>query len=260
MDSDCAGSAYFCLSGSCTSKRGVGSMCSGNNYCMNGMCSGDGICCNSSCTASCQGCSMANTGVATGTCSPRSSTSEEASLCVGACPFGYAICNPGAAYCGRTLWNFEGGTPTSASATEWNPGEAGLEYTMARAHTGSWSAKILSDPGNYNAGPNIYMCDVNTGLGIDLRGKSFKAWFLADGPSDPGAYCQFGTLDINGAQIDAFPGTPTSPGNFNVTTYGTWFQVTYPFSASSSAIANLFFQCYFGAWAGSLYFDDVSIN
>jgi hypothetical protein len=257
---DCV-STSFCLNAVCTAKRGVGGGCSGNNYCSNNMCSSDGVCCSSACTASCQACSMANTGVATGTCLPRATTSREVATCVNACPNGYAICNPGAPYCGRTLWTFEDGVPANTgSSLEWNPGEAGLEYTMARAHTGMWSAKILSDPMNYNAGPNIYMCDVNTGLGIDLRGKSFKAWFLADGPSDPGAYCQFGTIDINGAQIDAFPGTPTMPANFNVTTFGSWYLVTYPFSTSSSAIANLFFQCYFGAWAGSLYFDDVSIN
>jgi hypothetical protein len=31
-------------------------------------------------------------------------------------------------------------------------------------------------------------------------------------------------------------------------------------NSASTDIANIGFQCYFGVWSGSLYFDDVSVQ
>ncbi|HXU01617.1 MAG TPA: hypothetical protein VN903_11530 [Polyangia bacterium] len=244
----------FCGSSMCQVKKTVGGSCGGNNQCMNSMCSVDGVCCNSACTASCQGCSMANTGQPSGMCWARSNTAPLVAVCANACPYGYALCSMAGSVtgCGRTLWNMEGGRPAIMNSLEWNPGEAGIDYVTARAHGGTHAAVILSDSNNYNASPNVYPCD-DQGATMDMRGKTITVWLLADGPTVAGATCSMTALDANFSDVQAMP-------NFNITTFGQWFTITMPLGNTAGAVANIGFQCYFGAWPGSLYFDDVSVN
>jgi len=253
-DSQCVTGDY-CASGQCMPKKAVGGACGGNNQCTNGMCSVDGTCCNTTCTASCQACSMALTGVASGTCMQRSSTAQLVAPCANACPNGYAMCTMGGVQigCGRTSWNMEGGRPAVYNSMEWNPGEAGIDYVMSRAHGGSWSDVILSDSSNYNTSPNIWPCDTNNGASMDLHGKTYTVWLLADGPAVTGATCQLFVTDPNYNNIQMPPAV-------TITTFGQWFSMSMTLNSASTDIANIGFQCYFNAWSGSLYFDDVSVK
>ena len=252
-DSACVSTA-FCLGSSCMPKRATGSTCGLNTHCASNNCSTDGICCSSACTASCQACSMYWTGVATGTCGPRKNSGQLVAPCVGACPFGYAMCSvPGLETgCGRTRWDMEGGPPVFYNSFEWNPGEAGIDYVMSRAHTGSWSDVIRSDSSNYNAFPNIFPCDT-TGASMDLHGKTFTVWMLADGPPVSGAFVALFAQGDGGANFQMQAPIP-------VTTFGQWFSVSLTLNSASTAINNIGYQLFFGVWAGSFYFDDVSVQ
>jgi hypothetical protein len=72
-DGDCVdGSACDTVSGTCGTPRPNGAACdsgAGGRDCGSGHCS-DGFCCDSACGGSCQGCSLARTGVASGICAP----------------------------------------------------------------------------------------------------------------------------------------------------------------------------------------------
>jgi hypothetical protein len=203
---------------------------------------------------------MTNTGQANGTCAPRTSTMPSLATCSGACPVGYAVCTMAGTtpVCGRTAWNFETGVPAdTVSALEWNPGEAGISYQQQRAHTGTWSASILSDPNNYNASVNVWPCDLN-GAAMDLRGKTYTLWLLADGPALPNgqATCSMGLFAADGSTIQVSP-------TIIVTVFGSWFQSTMTITSAAAAatVSDVQFQCSFGMWTGgTLYMDDVSIK
>jgi hypothetical protein len=65
-DTDCTGSTW-CDTGNCVPKKANGATCNGGNECTSTFCV-DGVCCNAACGAQCQGCTMAETGQANGTC------------------------------------------------------------------------------------------------------------------------------------------------------------------------------------------------
>jgi len=88
---------------------------------------------------------------------------------------------------------------------------------------------------------------------MDLHGKTFTVWMLADGPPVSGAFV---SLFAQGDQGDNFQ----MQGQIPVTTWGQWFSVSMTLNSASTAINNLGFQLWFNAWSGSFYFDDVSIQ
>jgi hypothetical protein len=102
VDADCV-SGFFCNAGACKAKLPVGMPCGTGTQCQNGNCSSDSICCSTACSASCQGCNIASTGVATGTCAARPSSVQ----CSGACGVGFGICGTS---CVATSWNFDQGS------------------------------------------------------------------------------------------------------------------------------------------------------
>ncbi len=79
-DTDCI-AGDFCSGTTCVARRANGATCTADGQCNSAACSTDGVCCATTCKLSCQACTTANTGLATGTCGARTT------------PAGTAVCN-----------------------------------------------------------------------------------------------------------------------------------------------------------------------
>jgi len=86
-DQMCA-SGYYCTSGACVAKLGLGATCTSNNQCALGNCI-DGFCCNNACGGACDRCNLATKG----TCS------NAAAGTVGSPTCGGYLCNGSTATC-----------------------------------------------------------------------------------------------------------------------------------------------------------------
>jgi len=73
-DTHCV-TGYYCSSNSCLAKKDEGATCQNANECASGACR-DNVCCESSCSLACQACSAATTGLANGTCGPRTASAS----------------------------------------------------------------------------------------------------------------------------------------------------------------------------------------
>jgi hypothetical protein len=89
--------ANECVNGACNGagqcKLDVGQPCTTGGDCLNNTCV-DGFCCNTACAATCQGCSMAKTGAANGTCANITANTDPENECAGTTTCnGSGMCN-----------------------------------------------------------------------------------------------------------------------------------------------------------------------
>jgi hypothetical protein len=257
-DTDCI-SGYYCAGGTCTLKITTGNTCSANNQCSTGQCSSDKVCCSSACGMSCQGCSVSNTGVATGTCAPRipPTFSFDVALCNGACPQGYMTCTGGAnpSVCNAVTWNFDAGPPPASDPFGWNPGDGAEAYSTMFHHSGAYSLQQAENANNWNMSPYVYLCDSGSGQGMDLRGHTVTYYFYPPGPGPAagGAFCGIYWTGNNG-------GNQVQTTSIN---YDTWnkFSTTLPTTSDALSVYQLSPFCNFGQWGQIyLYLDDISVN
>jgi hypothetical protein len=259
-DTDCI-SGYYCNAGTCTLKVTTGNACTASNQCTTGQCSSDKVCCSSACGMACQGCSMANTGVATGTCAPRipAPYSFDLPLCNGGCPQGYMACTGGGnpSVCNATSWNFDAGPPSTTTPFLWNPGDGAEAYSTMFHNSGAYSLQQAENSFNWNMSPYVYLCDSASGSGMDIRGRTVTFSWYAPGPGPVGG----GMMPYCGVSYTGVNGSGQTPG-VSVIDYNVWttYDATLPSTAVETGVYELSLFCYFGNWGQIyLYIDDVKI-
>jgi len=112
---DCAG-GYFCLSGTCTAKRGANAACNGDNQCVSGHCT-DGVCCGAASCPTCQACNVNGMG----TCAKVGVVSEPHGRCSTNGPCGNTGACDGNGNCQQQPSSLTCGAPVSCSGATYQP-------------------------------------------------------------------------------------------------------------------------------------------
>jgi hypothetical protein len=258
-DADCV-AGFYCNAGICTGQRAVGKSCSAADQCTNGFCSdtsqGDAVCCSTSCPLACQACTMASTGVPTGTCAPR--LANTTAVCAGNCQVGYGLCSTGLS-CQATAWTFDGAPRDSSLPFGWEPDDmSGLHYSEKWNHTPGGSGALEVAAGfTWDATPNVVLCGQDPAkvypTSIPVGGKTLDAWVLLDGPSTGGT-CLFRLISAEGSD-------ELREISFLESTAGVWLEMKDTVPLPDADLVQLGIRCVLSdGWPGKVYIDDVSIQ
>jgi hypothetical protein len=280
-----------------TPLAGLGASCSNANQCLSNYCV-DGVCCNVACNLSCQGCSMATTGVSSGTCSIRSNQPAGTQVCSGACVntqtnathcnmcnhacsqpslpnsvpactagvcgtacrSGYTMCHGTADSCVATGWDWETGDNMGWVPTSESP----FMPSMDHPHLGQWSFEGIGSGVSSPGFAEVYAsCDApSTDYPVfDLRGKKVSAWVMLNGSFPAGtASCRLFADLVSGGSLNR---TTLATNSNPLTT--TWFSLSATLPSTGSQAFGIAVECTLPTdWNSSptkrWYIDDVTIE